>query len=83
MREDMENAAQKRIRLLPRLATLVALALSASNLPAGVTEEDRVRRVNVVLTVTDTQTGTVKTYVNPQATPFPAIQDTDAFAVCP
>ena len=39
--------------------------------------------VNVVLTVTDTQTGTVRTYVNPQGTPLSSIQDTDAFSVCP
>jgi hypothetical protein len=36
MTEVVKDAAQNRIRLLPRLATLVALALSASNLPAGV-----------------------------------------------
>jgi photosystem II stability/assembly factor-like uncharacterized protein len=39
--------------------------------------------VNVILTVTDTQTGTVQTYVNPQGRPFEPIQDTDAFATCP
>ena len=38
--------------------------------------------VNVVLTVTDTQTGLSKTYVNPQGTAFLPIQDTDAFS-CP
>jgi hypothetical protein len=38
--------------------------------------------VNVVMTVTDTQTGAVKTYVNPQGTAFQPIQDTNAF-VCP
>jgi streptogramin lyase len=38
--------------------------------------------VNVVLKVTDTQTGQVKTYVNPQGTAFAPIQDTSAFA-CP
>lgn len=36
--------------------------------------------VNVILTVTDTQTGAVKTYVNPQGAAFQPIQDTDAFA---
>jgi hypothetical protein len=36
----------------------------------------------VVLKVTDTQTGQVKTYVNPQGTAFAPIQDTSAFA-CP
>src|SRR5262249_60960819 len=36
--------------------------------------------VNVVITVTDTQTGAVKNYVNPQGTPFQPIQDTGAFA---
>ena len=35
--------------------------------------------VNVVITVTDTQTGTVKTYTNPQGVAFQAIQDTNAF----
>jgi photosystem II stability/assembly factor-like uncharacterized protein len=39
--------------------------------------------VDVTLTVTDTQTGTVRTYVNPQGTPFRPIQDTTAFATCP
>jgi hypothetical protein len=39
--------------------------------------------VNVVLTVTDTQNGFAKTYVNPQATTFLPIQDTRALAVCP
>jgi hypothetical protein len=38
--------------------------------------------VNVVMTVTDAQTGAVKTYVNPQGTAFAPIQDTSAFAVC-
>ena len=48
--------------------------------------------MNVIVMVTDTQTGAVKTYVNPQAasftdtrtgTPFEPIQDTNAFATCP
>jgi hypothetical protein len=39
--------------------------------------------VNVIMTVTDTQTGIVKTYTNPQQTPFQPIQDTSAFATCP
>jgi streptogramin lyase len=39
--------------------------------------------VNVILTVTDTQTGVSKTYTNPQGTPFQPIQDTDALAACP
>jgi hypothetical protein len=39
--------------------------------------------VNVILTVTDTQTGVIKTYTNPQGTPFQPIQDTAAFAACP
>ena len=38
--------------------------------------------VNVVTIVTDTQTGTVKTYTNPQGIPFQPVQDTSAFA-CP
>jgi hypothetical protein len=38
--------------------------------------------VAVVLTVTDTQTGTIRVYQNPQGTPFQPIQDTSAFA-CP
>ena len=33
--------------------------------------------------LSDTQTGGVKTYVNPQGTPFQPIQDTPAFATCP
>ena len=39
--------------------------------------------VNVVVTVTDMQTGTVRTYTNPQNTAFQPIQDTSAFATCP
>jgi photosystem II stability/assembly factor-like uncharacterized protein len=39
--------------------------------------------VRTVLTVTDTVTGKVRTYVNPQSTSFQPIQDVDAFAVCP
>ena len=39
--------------------------------------------VEVTLTVTDSQTGTVKTYLNPQGEPFQPIQDTSAFATCP
>ena len=39
--------------------------------------------VNVVMTVTDTQTGLVRTYTNPQGTPFRPVQDTGAFSVCP
>jgi len=39
--------------------------------------------VHVILTVTDTQTGAVQTYTNPQGTPFEPIQDTNAFATCP
>jgi hypothetical protein len=39
--------------------------------------------VKVTMTVTDMQNGTVKTYQNPQSTPFAPIQDTGAFATCP
>jgi hypothetical protein len=39
--------------------------------------------VRVVMTVTDTNNGTVRTYINPQGTPFQPIQDTSAFATCP
>ena len=39
--------------------------------------------VNVILTVTDTQTGAIRTYTNPQGISFQPIQDTDAFAACP
>jgi hypothetical protein len=35
--------------------------------------------VKVVTTVTDTRTGAVKTYTNPQGTPFQPVQDTTAF----
>lgn len=38
--------------------------------------------VQVDLTVTDTQTGAVKTYRNPQSTAFQPTQDTSAFATC-
>ncbi len=39
--------------------------------------------VNVVLKLTDTTTGVVRTYTNPAGTPFQPIQDTGAFASCP
>ena len=39
--------------------------------------------VNVVMMVTDTQTGAVRTYVNPQGVALQPIQDTSAFATCP
>ncbi len=39
--------------------------------------------VEVVLTVTDTETGTIKIYDNPLGTPFAPIQDTQAFDTCP
>jgi len=39
--------------------------------------------VRVTLTVTDTKTGAVKQYINPQGTPFQPIQDTSAFSTCP
>lgn len=39
--------------------------------------------VEVRLTVTDTLTGAVRTYLNPLNTPFQPIQDTGAFATCP
>ena len=39
--------------------------------------------VGVDLTVTDTKTGTTKTYHNPLNQPFVAIQDTAAFSTCP
>lgn len=39
--------------------------------------------VQVDTTVTDTKTGTVKQYQNPQGTAFQPVQDTNAFATCP
>jgi hypothetical protein len=39
--------------------------------------------VEVTLRVTDTQTGALRTYVNPRGIPFQPIQDTSAFATCP
>jgi len=39
--------------------------------------------VETVITVTDTQGGDVKQYMNPLDTPFQPIQDTNAFATCP
>jgi hypothetical protein len=39
--------------------------------------------VQVTLTVTDTQTGAIKTYTNPMGTAFQPIQDTRAFSTCP
>ncbi len=39
--------------------------------------------VRVVTRVTDTHTGQVRTYTNPQGQPFQPLQDTGAFATCP
>jgi hypothetical protein len=39
--------------------------------------------VEVTLRVLDTQTGSLKTYINPLNTAFQPIQDTSAFATCP
>jgi hypothetical protein len=39
--------------------------------------------VRTVITVTDTQRDAVKTYINPQGSPYQPIQDTSAFATCP
>jgi hypothetical protein len=39
--------------------------------------------VELTLLVTDTHTGEVKTYFNPQRTAAAPVQDTDAFATCP
>ena len=39
--------------------------------------------VRVTVSVTDTQNGNVRTYVNPINVPFQPIQDTAAFATCP
>jgi hypothetical protein len=39
--------------------------------------------VRTVVTVTDTQRDKVKTYINPQGSPWQPIQDTQAFATCP
>lgn len=39
--------------------------------------------VEFTVTVTDTQTGEVKTYSNPLNTAAPPVQDTSAFATCP
>jgi hypothetical protein len=38
--------------------------------------------VMVFLTVTDMETGTSRSYVNPQGTAFAPLQDTEAFAIC-
>ena len=39
--------------------------------------------VDVLVTVTDTQNGRIRSYINPLNRPFPPIQDTSAFATCP
>ena len=39
--------------------------------------------VKVVVTVRDSQTGKIVTYINPSGTKFQPIQDTSAFATCP
>ncbi len=38
--------------------------------------------VEVTMTIRDTQSGAVKTFVNPQKTPFDPVQDTSAFMTC-
>lgn len=70
----------------PENVELVVKVLNACNLDgfhkywvfaAGLTN------VEVTLTVTDTQTGAVRTYMNPQGQAFLPIQDTSAFDTCP
>jgi beta-lactamase superfamily II metal-dependent hydrolase/PKD repeat protein len=39
--------------------------------------------VRTEITVKDTESGQMRTYVNPQRTAFQPLQDTDAFATCP
>jgi hypothetical protein len=39
--------------------------------------------VQVLVTVTDTQTGRIRQYFNPQKKAFPPVQDVSAFATCP
>ena len=39
--------------------------------------------VQTMITVTDSNTGVVKTYMNPQGSAFQPVQDTSAFATCP
>ncbi len=39
--------------------------------------------VQTTITVTDSNTGVVKTYTNPQGAAFQPVQDTSAFATCP
>jgi len=39
--------------------------------------------VDVVITITDSKTGTIKQAHNPQGTPFQPVQDTSALPVCP
>jgi Matrixin len=39
--------------------------------------------VQVITRVTDTQTGVIRTYTNPQGTAFQPVQDTAAFTTCP
>jgi hypothetical protein len=42
-----------------------------------------VTNVKVLMTVTNNQTGVVRTYTSSQGSPYEPIQDTDAFASCP
>ncbi|MFA6957483.1 MAG: hypothetical protein WC538_16550 [Thermoanaerobaculia bacterium] len=56
----------------------------------GCTNNDRfwffaggLTNVHTVITVTENTNGAVRTYTNPQGTPFEPVQDTDAFATCP
>ena len=53
--------------------------LAATGLDAPVSIAD----VEVELTVRDTQSGQVNTYLNPLGRPFDLIRDTAAFATCP
>jgi hypothetical protein len=39
--------------------------------------------VAVTIVATDTQTGAMRTYTNPQGTAFHPLQDTGAFSTCP
>ncbi len=64
------------------LVVKVLNACSLSN-PAYWVFAAGLTNVEVTLRVTDTHTGSVKTYVNPLGNAFAPVQDTSAFATCP
>jgi hypothetical protein len=61
-------------------AAMVMPAVAQMRVPPRISSD--VANVQVAIWVTDTQTGTVRSYWNAQEDAFQPVQDTDAFASC-